>query len=239
MTMGHHGDVVDRWTLDERAHSGQEHLERDYVAGYDRKSGTDPVDDVAVLRHHGLDHTSTVVDLGAGTGMFALAVAPHCRRVIAVDVSAAMLEFLHARIREAALDNVELVEAGFLSYEHAGAPADVVYTRNALHHLPDFWKAIALRRVAEMLRAGGILRLRDLIYDFQPAEAGDVIGRWLDGAVTDPTVGYTREDLAEHVRTEFSTFRWLLEPMIDAAGFDIAEADFDRSVYGRYTCIKR
>jgi hypothetical protein len=90
-----------------------------------------------------------------------------------------------------------------------------------------------------MLRTRGVLRLRDLIYDFQPAEAEGVVARWLDGVVTDPTVGYTREDLAQHVRTEHSTFRWLLEPIIRAAGFDIVEADFDRSVYGRYTCIKR
>jgi SAM-dependent methyltransferase len=134
---------------------------------------------------------------------------------------------------------VECVQAGFLSYQHAGGAADIVYTRNALHHLPDFWKAIALDRIARLLRPGGILRLRDLIYDFQPAEAESVIARWFAGAVADSTVGYTGEDLAQHVRTEHSTFRWLLEPMIDAACFDIAETDFDRSVYGRYTCIKR
>jgi len=231
--------VLERWTLDEGAHAGSEHLDREYVAAYDQKSGADPLDDLALLRRHGVDHTSTLVDLGAGTGRFALAIAPHCHRVIAVDVSPAMLDFLRNRISEAALGNVECVEAGFLSYQHAGAPADAVYSRNALHHLPDFWKAIALDRIAQMLRIGGVLRLRDLIYDFRPAEAEGVISRWLDGAVTDPTVGYTRDDLVEHVRTEHSTFRWLLEPMIDAAGFDIVEADFDRSVYGRYICIKR
>jgi ubiquinone/menaquinone biosynthesis C-methylase UbiE len=237
--VGQHGAMEEEWTLDERAHAGPEHLDCDYVAAYDRKSGPDRVDDVAALREHGLDPTSTVVDLGAGTGNFAVAVAPHCRRLIAVDVSPAMLEHLRRRASEAGMDNVACVEAGFLSYVHAGPPADAVYTRNALHHLPDFWKAVALDRMGRMLRTGGILRLRDLIYDFQPAEADVVISRWLAGAVTDPTIGYTAQDLAEHVRTEHSTFRWLLEPMLDAAGFDIVEADFDRSVYGRYTCIKR
>jgi len=231
--------MEEQWTLDEGTHAGPEHLDPDYVAAYDRKSGADRVNDLAELRRHGLDHTSTVVDLGAGTGRFAVAVAPHCRQVIAVDVSPAMLQFLRHRISEAALSNIECVEAGFLTYEHAGAPADIVYTRNALHHLPDFWKAIALCRIAQMLRPGGLLRLRDLIYDFRPAEADGVISRWLDGAVADHAHGYTSHDLAEHVRTEYSTFSWLLEPMIDAAGFDIIEADFDRSVYGRYTCVKR
>jgi|ERR1039457_15691 trans-aconitate methyltransferase len=59
----------------------------------------------------------------------------------------------------------------FLSCQHAGPPADFVFTRNALHQLPDSWKAIALDRVAGMLRPGGVLRVEDLIYDFQPSEA--------------------------------------------------------------------
>jgi hypothetical protein len=113
-----------------------------------------------------------------------------------------------------------------------------VYTRNALHQLPDFWKALALTRIAAFMRAGGVLRLRDLIYDFQPSQAEAVFTRWFDHAATDPTRGYTREDFAEHIRTEDSTFRWLFEPMLSAAGFEIATADFDGSVYGTYTCIK-
>ena len=32
--------------------------------------------------------------------------------------------------------------------------------------------------------------------------------------------------------------RWLFEPMLAAAGFNIAAADFDGKVYGAYTCIK-
>jgi SAM-dependent methyltransferase len=140
---------------------------------------------------------------------------------------------------QAGLGNVECVRAGFLSYEHTGPPADAVCTRNALHQLPDFWKAIALERVARLLRPGGVLRLRDLIYDFPPGDTDEVIGRWLDGAATDPARGYTREDFAEHLRTEFSTFRWLLEPMLDAAGFEIVQVAFRDAIYGAYTCVKR
>jgi hypothetical protein len=54
----------------------------------------------------------------------------------------------------------------------------------------------------------------------------------------DPSLGYTRHDSAEHLRTGFSTFRWLLEPMLGAAGFAIVTADFTGSVYGAYTCVK-
>jgi SAM-dependent methyltransferase len=225
--------------LDELAHAGPEHLDPAFVAGFDRKQGyPDPAEDLAVLREHGIGHAATVVDLGTGTGRFARAAAPLVRRVVAVDVSPAMLAVLRQRVTEARLGNVECVRAGFLSYEHTGAPADAVYTRNALHQLPDFWKALALERIANLLRPGGVLRLRDLIFDFQPGEAEVVLDGWLDDAVEDPARGYTREDFAEHLRTEFSTFRWLLEPMLAAAGFTVVAADFDGSIYGAYTCVK-
>lgn len=233
------GDMAPSWILDEIAHAGPEHLDPAFIAGYDRKQGyPDPAEDLAVLREHGIGPHATVIDLGAGTGQFALAAAPLVRRLVAVDISPAMLAVLRERVARAGLDNVECVRAGFLSYEHTGAPADAVYTRNALHQLPDFWKGVALERIAGLLRPGGVLRLRDLIFDFQPAEAGAILDGWLDDAARDPSRGYTREDFAEHLRTEFSTFRWLLEPMLAAAGFAVESVGFDGSIYGAYTCVK-
>jgi ubiquinone/menaquinone biosynthesis C-methylase UbiE len=226
--------------LDELGHAGPEHLDPDFVAGYDRKQGyPDFTADIAVLQAHGLDGASTVVDLGAGTGRFALAAAASFGHVVAADVSPAMISVIRSRAEQEGLANIECVRAGFMSYQHAGPPADAVYTRNALHQLPDFWKAVALGRIAGMLRPGGILRLHDLIYDFQPGEAGAVFSRWLDGAADDPQRGYTSADYAEHIRTEFSTFRWLLEPMLTVTGFDISDSEFRGSVYGAYTCVRR
>jgi ubiquinone/menaquinone biosynthesis C-methylase UbiE len=228
------------WMLDELAHAGPEHLDPDFVAGFERKQGyPDPTEDLAVLAAHGLDTRSTVVDLGAGTGRFALAAARRFGQVTAVDISPAMLKFLRQRAAADDVANLACVQAGFLSYQHAGPPADAVYTRNALHQLPDFWKAVALDRIREMLRPGGVLRLHDLIYDFQPSQADAVFQRWLDNAVDDPALGYTSTDFVEHIRAEHSTFRWLLERMLAATGFEIVTAEFSGSVYGAYTCRRR
>jgi ubiquinone/menaquinone biosynthesis C-methylase UbiE len=225
------------WMIDELAHAGPEHLDPGFVAGFDRKQGyPDPAGDLAALREHGIGAASTVV--GAGTGRFALAAAAQVARVVAVDVSPAMLATLRDRAARAGLANIKCVQAGFLTYEHAGRPADAVFTRNALHQLPDFWKALALDRMAGLLRPGGVLRLHDLIFDFQPAEAETIVDAWLEDAADDPSLGYTRDDFAQHLRTEFSTFRWLFEPMLAAAGFAIVTARFDGQVYGTYTCVK-
>lgn len=227
------------WMIDELAHAGPEHLDPGFVAGFDRKQGyPDPSEDLAVLREHGIGAASTVVDLGAGTGRFSLAVAGEVARVVAVDVSPAMQAVLRERVARGGAANVECVRAGFLTYEHTGRLADAVFTRNALHQLPDFWKALALQRIAGLLRPGGVLRLHDLIFDFQPAEADTVLDAWLEGAAGDPALGYTRDDFAQHLRTEFSTFRWLFEPMLAVAGFAIVTAGFDGQVYGTYTCVK-
>jgi hypothetical protein len=89
------------------------------------------------------------------------------------------------------------------------------------------------------MRPGGVLRLHDLIYDFSPAQAPGVFQDWFDHAASDPAAGYTGADYAEHIRTEFSTFRWLLEPILAATGFQIATAEYDRRLYGTYTCLRR
>lgn len=222
--------------IDELAFAGSEHLDEAFVAAYDRKQGRpDAGPDIAALRAHGVGAASVVVELGAGTGQFALPAAEAFGRVVAVDVSPAMVAWLRSK----APGNVTVVRAGFLSYSHGGGPADAVYTRHALHQLPDFWKALALHRIAGLLRPGGVLRLRDLIYDFAPGETGEVFAGWFAGAAADPAAGYTADDYSEHIRSEHSTFRWLFEPMLAAAGFDIVDVAFADRLYGTYTCIRR
>ena len=231
--------VGEDWVIDELAHAGPEHLDAAFVAGYDKKQGyPDPAGDLAIFEAGGLDQNSVVVDFAAGTGRFALAAAHRFGQVIAIDVSPAMLEHLEERATSAGLASLRIVRAGFLSYRHDGPPVDGVHTRNALHQLPDFWKAMALDRMARILKPGGILRVRDLIYDFAPAEASGIFSRWFDNAATDPADGYTGADYAEHIRTEFSTYRWLFEPMLAATGFEIVSVDYERRLYGAYTCVK-
>lgn len=225
------------WFPNELITAGPEHLDPGYVAGYEQKAGPEWQADLALLRELGLDETSTLVDLGAGTGSLAIAAAPLCRRVVAVDVSPAMVAVVRERGQKLGLWNLEVVPAGFLSYEHQGGPANFVYSRNALHHLPDFWKAIALQRIADLLVPGGVLRLRDLAYAFNPAEVENVIEPWLAGAASDPAVGWTRAELETHLREEFSTFTWLLEPMLERTGFNIQQAETS-GIYAAYVCVK-
>lgn len=119
------------------ASAGREDLDAEHVSRYDGKEDVGAAEAVCLLRRSGLSGRSVVVDLGAGTGQRSLVVAPWCARVVAVDVSPVVLEVLRADVAAIGVGDVEVVQAGLLTYEHTGAPADVVHSRCALHHLPD------------------------------------------------------------------------------------------------------
>src|SRR4051812_44474741 len=90
---------VDSWWLDERSYAGREHFDEQHAQRYDAKMDARAEEEVRTLQETGaLLAGSTVVDLGAGTGQFALAAAKVCRRVVAVDVSPLMLGQLRAKL---------------------------------------------------------------------------------------------------------------------------------------------
>lgn len=97
---------------------------------------------------------------------------------------------------------------------------DGIVTQLALHHLPDFWKSRALKGMAGSLRPGGRLYLRDVVF---PSEVDDYDAFF--ASVTDwmrsNAGGKMAEDTVRHIREEFSTLDWILEGMIERAGFDI------------------
>ena len=158
-----------------------------------------------------------------------------CARVVAVDVSPVMLARLRTKVDAAGVTNLEVVRAGFLTYDHRGEPADVVYTRYALHHLPDAWKAIALTRVRAVLRVGGLLRLWDVVYHFPAAEAVERLEAWCATGGDQVEGEWSRAEHEEHVRDEHSTFTWLLEPMLAQAGFTIETAEHSEDgIFAQY-----
>jgi ubiquinone/menaquinone biosynthesis C-methylase UbiE len=223
------------WILDEVASAGRENLDVTHASRYDLKEDAHAIEELRLLKTLGLDERSEVIDMGAGTGQFALAVASACARVVAVDVSPVMLAALKAKVAASRLSTVEVVQAGFLTYEHRGRPADFVYSRYALHHIPDFWKAVALQRLRRMVRQGGVLRLWDVIYSFSASEAEQRLNEWCATLGDDVKDGWTCADIEEHIRDEHSTFTWLLEPMLARSGFQIEDASYSPDgIFAKY-----
>lgn len=214
------------WRLDQVASAGRENLDAQHVARYDSIEDASADREVALLQRWGMGPESVVVELGTGTGQFALAAAGVCDRVIAVDVSPVMIAELQAKLARQAIGNVDVVSAGFLDYEHRGAPADLVYSRYAMHHLPDFWKGVAFARIQQMLRPGGLLRIWDVVYSFEPHDAEERLEAWCATGGPDGGPGWSRADYEEHVRDEHSTYTWVLEALAQRAGFLVEVAEY-------------
>lgn len=226
------------WMLEEVTTAGREDLDAGHVRRYDGEEDADATGEVELLRRWGPGPDSVLVDVGAGTGQLALAAAPHCARVVAVDVSPVMLDVLTEKVVAGGLSNVEVAHAGFLTYEHTGPPADVVCSRYALHQLPDAWKAVALHRLRQAMRTGGLLRLWDVVDDTAPGGAEAVLEAWCatgaDGGL-ETEGARTCAEHEEHVRDEHSTSTWLLEPMLARAGFTVEEHQHSADgVFARY-----
>src|SRR5512137_1403207 len=125
-----------------------------------------------ILNFLDLKPDQTILEIGTGTGEFALAAARYCSQVYAVDLSIGMLRYAEKKATSRDIKNVNFLQGGFLTYEHPGELVDAVVTQIALHHLPDFWKQIALLRIADLLKDGGKFCLRDVVYSFDAARYG-------------------------------------------------------------------
>lgn len=222
------------WTIDEKRHAGEEHLDSEEVTRFDEKMPFDPAGEIDVLREFGLSQEDSVVDFGTGTGVFPLAVAEHCDSVVAVDISETMLKAVEEKIEARGVRNVETVHDGFLSYDHSGDPASFAFSKDALHHLPDFWKVEAIKNVGNTLEAGGIFRLRDFVFSFDPKDSRNEIESWLEEKKRSTI--FTDEELYVHFRAEYSTYGFVLEALLERAGFEILESAYEDDFYAAYTC---
>src|SRR5262249_9189005 len=139
----------------------------------------------------GVDANHVLIDIGCGTGAFAVEAARRCRTVYAVDVSARMLAFARRRAASQNLSNLEFRRGGFLSYQHEGPAADILVTKYAFHHLPDFWKGVALLRTNEMLRPAGTLFIGDVVFSFPLTEHRREIEAWIARMAKPQGEGFT------------------------------------------------
>ena len=180
----------------------------------------------------------TIMDMGCGTGAFALNAAKYFKKVYAVDISDAMLRRARKKARKANLKNVEFCNGGFLTYIHNDEPVDAVVTGAALHHLPDFWKLIALKNLAKILRQNGKLYLSDVVFSFDLSHYKSSI-KALIRIMTNRTEPAMEQELHTHFSKEYSTFSWIMEGLLEKAGFAIENANYTDGFLATYLCTKK
>ncbi|MFX4262832.1 class I SAM-dependent methyltransferase [Pelotomaculum propionicicum] len=234
------GSAVPLWQYDERAKAGVDYKDASVAAEYDKQHGKFrdfEKDARAVMQLLDLKPDHTVIDLGCGTGAFVIPAARSCRKVYAVDISPAMLDRCQEKARAEGLDNIETHCAGFLSYKHNGDPVDAVVSVAALHHLPDFWKAVAFKRMYDMLKPGGKLYLFDIIFTFPVESYRSEFDSWVNGMRERAGQSMADESIV-HIRDEYSTFDWVIDGMVERVGFKTEQkfSNFPRSL--TYICTR-
>ena len=229
------------WRFDEMKSCGAKFNSMFYAGRYDkqhRKFRDYEKESEEIMSLLALEPESTVMDMGCGTGAFAIHAAAYFKKVYAVDISQAMLRCARKKAKKAGLRNVEFCRGGFLTYRHCAEPVDSIVSVLVLHHLPDFWKLVALRRLGQMLRAGGRLYLFDVVYSFDVANYESYCKRFIESMVN--LVGpEIKNPMDSHLSREYSTFGWIIEDMLEKAGFEIDKADYKDDFFGAYLCTKK
>lgn len=102
-----------------------------------------------------------VLDVGCGGGHATYAAAPHCREVVASDLSEEMLAVVRAEAAKRGLGNIVTAQGGAESLPFADASFDWVISRYSAHHWP--WLCKAMVEARRLLPQGGGAVFMDVV----------------------------------------------------------------------------
>ncbi|OSI25199.1 MULTISPECIES: class I SAM-dependent methyltransferase [Bradyrhizobium] len=189
----------------------------------------------AALKMLGVQRGWRIADIGCGNGVLATEAALMGAEVDAIDISPAMLALaeIYARDRKAP---VRTQSAGLLSFAYRPESYDLIVSEFTLHHLPDFWKAVAMSRIYRALKPGATFYLRDIVYASMPDALERDVDQWADFEIKNHDV--PRESVVNHMRDEYSTFGWVMERMLTDVGFTMVSADYHAPMHGTYLLRK-
>jgi 2-polyprenyl-3-methyl-5-hydroxy-6-metoxy-1,4-benzoquinol methylase len=189
----------------------------------------------AALQMLGVKKGWRIADIGCGNGVLATEAALMGAEVDAIDISPAMLALaeIYARDRKAA---VRMQSAGLLSFAYQPSSYDLIVSEFTLHHLPDFWKAVAMSRIFAALKPGANFYLRDIVFVSMPDGSERSVEQWADFNVKNHD--FARDNVVIHMRDEYSTFGWVMERMLTEVGFTLLSADYHAPLHGTYLLQK-
>ncbi len=229
------GFVRPLWQWDEDRQVGTDYTDETEVRVYDQRMSAlrdRAEENRCTIELLGVTQSDSVLEVGTGTGSFALQCARVAERVVALDVSQAMLNYAAEQAERDGIRNISFVRAGFLSYVHEGPPVDLVVSQLALHHLPDPWKLVALRRLAGIVRSGGRLLLSDVVF---PDDAATDFAGYCE-ALVGAMPSSSATEMARHLASEFSTFDWAMRGILIRAGFSLEHARTEGAFLTHYLC---
>ncbi len=231
--------LSEKWRYNEMVHCGVNFSDSSEVAVYDSymQKLRDIVPEVAKMKKAlQLESDDIVLDIGTGTGEMAIGLAAHCKHVMAIDISAAMIEYAKQKAMERQCNNITFEQAGFLTFGQPPHSIDRIISQIALHHLPDFWKFVGLKQIHSALKPGGIFCLQDTVLpvkDDYETYFSEVVGLVEKGGGSK-----VARDTEKTIRDEYMTLDWIMEGLLEKAGFKIISKEYGVPFVGTYLCTK-
>jgi 2-polyprenyl-3-methyl-5-hydroxy-6-metoxy-1,4-benzoquinol methylase len=223
-------------------------LARDWYYNERRQVGLDnAVASIYDLDHHrdararaalvmlGVQKGWRIADIGCGSGVMACEAAELGAEVDAIDISPAMLALAELEARDRKLA-IRTQSAGLLSFAYEPSSYDLIVSEFTLHHLPDFWKAVAMSRIYNALKPGACFFMRDIVFVSTPDGRDRDVTQWADFNIKNH--GFSRDSVVTHMRDEHSTFGWVIERMLTDIGFTLVSADYHAPLHGTYVLRK-
>jgi 2-polyprenyl-3-methyl-5-hydroxy-6-metoxy-1,4-benzoquinol methylase len=189
----------------------------------------------AALTMLGVQRGWRVADIGCGNGVLACEAALLGAEVDAIDISPAMLALAEIQARDRRVA-IRTQAAGLLSFAYEPDTYDLIVSEFALHHLPDFWKAVALSRIFCALKPASSFYLRDIVFTGNLDGRERDVEQWADFNIRNHD--FSRDSVVSHMRDEYSTFGWVIERMLADVGFTLVSADYHAPLHGTYLLRK-
>jgi tRNA (cmo5U34)-methyltransferase len=221
--------IADAFNAAARTYDSERRL---LISCFDRFYGTG----VAALTP-ALEQGGTVLDLGAGTGLFSGLIAARFAQssFVLMDVAEALLILAQARLagRAVQIRNADYVTAPF------GGPYAAVVSGLSIHHLSDADKADVYRKAYTALRPGGVFVNADQVLGPTPALEASYRAQWLEAARGNGAPGEAIAQAQDRMRFDrmaplADQLRWLAE-----AGFAEIDCPFKDYSFAVMTGLRR
>lgn len=230
---------INDWKYDEFVQIGKDYSNPKESEIYD-KSHSDFRDvkkeNLDLIKKLKIKASHHVIEFGTGTGEFAIEASKVGAKIIAIDISDEMLKIAKKKNKEEKTTSLKFIKSGFLNFEAKANSFDFVVTSYAFHHLPDFWKSIALSRIFNMLKPKGIFYIQDVV--IKESNCLENINSFIKHQEKQGGA-FLKQDAIGHFKEEFSTFDWIFEKLLEKNGFEVMEKEYQFDLIGKYFCRKK
>jgi ubiquinone/menaquinone biosynthesis C-methylase UbiE len=233
--------MPNKWFYDEFQLPGTDfHSEKEAVSYLERieKIRDSAAEAALIAKRIGLEKSHKLLDVGCGPALVTVEIAKICREAVGADISDIMLKIASDRAVKHGVSNIRFLKGGFLQGDAISEKYDRIMSQRAFHHVPTFWKQIALLKIRDALNPGGIFYLDDVVFSFEPGEYESQFDAWIESV--NKLFGKVNEYTAvNHIVKEYSDFTWTMEGMLERAGFEIVERVQPDKFFAHYVCVKK